>query len=59
MRLKAKDIKAINESFIETFGSGELYLFGIRVYVDRKGGDIDLYIMPWVRGTEGSGVKKN
>ncbi len=46
MRLKKIEIKTIKKSFIETFKSGEIYLFGSRIDYDKRGGDIDLYIIP-------------
>jgi predicted nucleotidyltransferase len=46
MRLSEEEIEAIRHSFRETFQSGALYLFGSRVDDARKGGDIDLYIVP-------------
>jgi len=44
MRLNEKEVKAIIQSFEQTFQNGEIYLFGSRVYDDKRGGDIDLYI---------------
>lgn len=46
MRLKENEIENIKKSFIEIFKEGEIYLFGSRVDDNRKGGDIDLYIIP-------------
>ena len=46
MRLSEQEIDAIRRSFRETFESGMLYLFGSRVDDRRRGGDIDLYIVP-------------
>ncbi|HHH73098.1 MAG TPA: nucleotidyltransferase domain-containing protein [Sulfuricurvum sp.] len=46
MRLSKEEIEAIRRSFSETFQNGVLYLFGSRVDDARKGGDIDLYIVP-------------
>ena len=44
MRLTKKELKAIIQSFEQIFQNGEIYLFGSRVYDDKRGGDIDLYI---------------
>ncbi|MDD5406646.1 MAG: nucleotidyltransferase domain-containing protein [Sulfurovaceae bacterium] len=46
MRLEPYEIKAIQDSFINNFHSGKIYLFGSRVDDSKKGGDIDLYIEP-------------
>lgn len=46
VRLTDQEIKHIRESFVETFGAGELYLFGSRADDSRRGGDIDLYVRP-------------
>jgi predicted nucleotidyltransferase len=46
MRLKDIDKAAIDNIFRDVFVHGELYLFGSRVDDTRKGGDIDIYIVP-------------
>ena len=46
MRLTEEEIKAIKKAFYETFGDGEIYLFGSRVDDNQRGGDIDLYVVP-------------
>jgi len=46
MRLSTNEIDAIKESFYTVFEEGVLYLFGSRVDDTKKGGDIDLYIIP-------------
>ncbi|NPA11092.1 MAG: nucleotidyltransferase domain-containing protein [Epsilonproteobacteria bacterium] len=45
MRLKDTEIEAIKSVFNEVFGKGEIYLFGSRVDDNKRGGDIDLYLM--------------
>lgn len=45
-RLKASEIDIIIDSFLKTFCNGELYLFGSRADCSKRGGDIDLYIIP-------------
>lgn len=45
MRLTDQEALHIRESFVETFGSGKLYLFGSRIDDKRRGGDIDLYVI--------------
>lgn len=45
VRLEPKDLESIIQSFKECFGAHDhLWLFGSRVYLDKRGGDIDLYI---------------
>ncbi|WP_206609090.1 MULTISPECIES: nucleotidyltransferase domain-containing protein [Cysteiniphilum] len=46
VRLTEYEIKAIKSSFLDVFGVGSIYLFGSRVEDSKKGGDIDLYIVP-------------
>lgn len=46
MRLEPYEVKAIQDSFINNFHSGKIYLFGSRADDTKKGGDIDLYIEP-------------
>lgn len=45
MRLSKRYIKIIKENFTIVFKKGEVYLFGSRVDDDKKGGDIDLYLV--------------
>lgn len=45
MRLNDYEIESIKLSAYEVFGNKvKVYLFGSRVFDDKKGGDIDLYI---------------
>jgi hypothetical protein len=45
VRLEPKDLESIIKSFKECFCEHDhLWLFGSRVYLDKRGGDIDLYI---------------
>lgn len=46
MRLKTSEVNIIQNCFIKVFQHGALYLFGSRVDDNKKGGDIDLYIIP-------------
>jgi predicted nucleotidyltransferase len=45
VRLSNKYIEVIKKYFNEFFKDGEIYLFGSRVDDNKKGGDIDLYIV--------------
>jgi len=44
MRLTEKEIEIILDISQKSFGNLKIWLFGSRVYDDKKGGDIDLYI---------------
>jgi len=46
MRLKQKEIQIINETILNIFKSSKIYLFGSRVDDTKKGGDIDLFVVP-------------
>lgn len=45
MRLKETEITTIKESINKFDREAKVYLFGSRVYDDKKGGDIDLLIL--------------
>jgi len=49
MRLTNFEQKMIIQTFLECFESGNIYLFGSRVDDTKKGGDIDLYLVPSVK----------
>ncbi|MCD6258176.1 MAG: nucleotidyltransferase domain-containing protein [Helicobacteraceae bacterium] len=46
MRLSNKEIAIIKEKISAIFGDAVIYLFGSRIDDAKKGGDIDLYIIP-------------
>lgn len=47
MRLSLAEIEIIKKSSRQIFGADtHVYLFGSRVYDDKKGGDIDLFLIP-------------
>jgi len=45
MRLKDSEIRAIKETIRSFDNSAKVYLFGSRVYDNKRGGDIDLLIL--------------
>ena len=44
MRLSADEIKIIKGTILKTVSDAKIMLFGSRVYDDKKGGDIDLFV---------------
>ena len=46
MRLNNLEQSSIKKAFKDIFNDGEIYLFGSRVDDNKRGGDIDLYIVP-------------
>jgi predicted nucleotidyltransferase len=46
MRLNDFEQNSIKKAFKDVFKHGEVYLFGSRVDDNKRGGDIDLYIIP-------------
>ncbi len=46
MRLSRREINIIKERIHKVFGDATVYLFGSRVDDAKRGGDIDLYIIP-------------
>ena len=45
MRLKEQEIEIIKETINNIFGEATIYLFGSRVHHNKKGGDIDLFVI--------------
>ena len=46
MRLTNKEQNIIQQTILNIFGKSNIYLFGSRVDDNKKGGDIDLLIVP-------------
>ena len=46
MRLSNKYKEVIKKYFFNIFEKGEIYFFGSRIDDNKKGGDIDLYLIP-------------
>lgn len=46
MRINELYQKTIKNTFKSVFGNGKIFLFGSRVDDSKRGGDIDLYIIP-------------
>ena len=46
MRLNSYEQKMIKKAFLEAFEDGDIFLFGSRVDDTKRGGDIDLYLVP-------------
>ncbi len=45
MRLKKQEVEIIKETIANIFGEATIYLFGSRVHHNKKGGDIDLFVI--------------
>ena len=45
MRLSEKEIETIKSEIYKNFGAATIYLFGSRLQDDKKGGDIDLFVI--------------
>jgi len=46
MRLKSNEIAQIKETILKEFGKSDIYIFGSQLNIDKRGGDIDIYIIP-------------
>ena len=49
MRLNDLERNSIKKAFKDVFKNGEIYLFGSRVDDNKRGGDIDIYIIPQIK----------
>jgi predicted nucleotidyltransferase len=49
MRLKEKEISIIKDVVQSYFGKSQIYLFGSRLDDTKKGGDIDLFVIPEIK----------
>ncbi len=49
MRLSDKEIEIIKRTVMEYFGNSRVYLFGSRLIDQKRGGDIDLFVIPDVK----------
>ncbi len=60
MRLRDSDVDHIIESFKQYFGKDDhLWLFGSRVDLEKRGGDIDLYVETYLSQSEAVSKKMN
>jgi len=46
MRLKKQEIINIQTTIKKYFGESQIYIFGSRIKEHKKGGDIDIFIIP-------------
>jgi len=46
MRLQPNEIAQIKESILKEFGKSEIYIFGSQLDMSKRGGDIDIFIVP-------------
>jgi len=60
MRLQSNEIAQIREAISKEFGESEIYIFGSQLDSSKRGGDIDIFIIPQSRKellTKGAKVK--
>jgi predicted nucleotidyltransferase len=46
LRLNKFEIETIKKIIFKYFGKSEIYIFGSRLDLSKKGGDIDIYVVP-------------
>ena len=46
MRLQQSEIAQIKETILKEFGKSEIYIFGSQLDNSKKGGDIDIFVIP-------------
>jgi len=46
MRLHQNEIEQIRDTILDEFGTNEIYIFGSQLDSSRRGGDIDIFIVP-------------
>jgi len=46
MRLTEKEVKIIKDIILDVFGESEIRIFGSRLNENKKGGDIDIFVVP-------------
>ena len=46
MRLTEKEIKTIKDVVLDVFGKSEIRIFGSKLNENKKGGDIDVFVIP-------------
>jgi len=46
MRITEKEIKTIKNIILNVFGESEIRIFGSRLNENKKGGDIDIFVIP-------------
>ena len=46
MRLQPSEIAQIREAILKEFGKSEIYIFGSQLDKSKRGGDIDIFVVP-------------
>jgi predicted nucleotidyltransferase len=46
IRLNPEEIKIIKNTVNEVFGNSDIYIFGSRTDLSKKGGDVDIFVIP-------------
>jgi len=49
MRLQPNEIAKIREVISKEFGDSQIYIFGSQLDIDKRGGDIDIFVIPQSR----------
>ena len=46
IRLEKEEIKIIKNVITKVFGESDIYIFGSRIKLEKKGGDVDIFVIP-------------
>ena len=46
MRLQPSEIAQIREAILKEFGKSDIYIFGSQLDKSKRGGDIDIFVIP-------------
>ena len=46
LRLHPQEIKIIKKIILDVFGESDIYIFGSRIDLNKKGGDVDIFVIP-------------
>ena len=46
IRLHPEEVKVIKKIILDVFGNSDIYIFGSRVDLNKRGGDVDIFVIP-------------